>query len=573
MGTPIVVDDPVSKDIHAAEIGGWPDLVTSLLIEASAAKKKHHDGGVEACGGISFPPRISDFPPEVLTKASEAIMTLIHSELAKESWFPRRPQQQQQQKFKGDGVGNGWVPDLAIKAPISMTIAPLLLHLGVDLRLIHVVRDGRDIAFSKNQSPVIKFFNATFGERCWDQFMLDTLSNEEDSKNKDIFFNNNNKEYIGAFRSAFLWSEWNIQLHKWAKRTQYDADGGSKAAVKGEVIVGNDFDEDDPDEFNSLVFRSFPKFKYFLLRIEDMAKTSKTVVDVSKNAGDITSGGGDYGCSKRRASILESLVDFVGSSISTEELCCLCNEDDAFGGRSVEMFNGGHGGTTTTTTTTATDQKPTSVDNKLDGIGSWKEGFGKWRYYVGSNQRLESVLYDLTSTALRHLGYTDFDVATNHRARPDEFDHLCNSPSYSKYNDHLTCVSTLMKSTLSGLHSDTNGATNGVENQGVVGQTVNHWSSGRCDYISHFSVMKRNIKNISPPSDSSSSSSNPYPFIMAPLGYGRGEDGLNQCCDLCLKNKDKCKHFSFEFITGECWLMGPPQDFYRDSGFASGWIS
>ena len=46
-----------------------------------------------------------------------------------------------------------------------MTLAPYWAHLLPHFILLHVLRDGRDIAFSANQGPVEKFFTAMYGQQ------------------------------------------------------------------------------------------------------------------------------------------------------------------------------------------------------------------------------------------------------------------------------------------------------------------------------------------------------------------------------------------------------------------------
>ncbi len=50
------------------------------------------------------------------------------------------------------------------KHPRSYYALPMLNALLPDMRFVHVVRDGRDIAFSSNQNPPTKHFTALFGE-------------------------------------------------------------------------------------------------------------------------------------------------------------------------------------------------------------------------------------------------------------------------------------------------------------------------------------------------------------------------------------------------------------------------
>lgn len=41
------------------------------------------------------------------------------------------------------------------KAPVAMTLAPFWAFLLKDFRMLHVLRDGRDIAFSANQVRMV----------------------------------------------------------------------------------------------------------------------------------------------------------------------------------------------------------------------------------------------------------------------------------------------------------------------------------------------------------------------------------------------------------------------------------
>ena len=50
------------------------------------------------------------------------------------------------------------------KAPVSMLLVPFLKEMAPGgLKFLHVVRDGRDIAFSGNKTPVSKFYPAYRG--------------------------------------------------------------------------------------------------------------------------------------------------------------------------------------------------------------------------------------------------------------------------------------------------------------------------------------------------------------------------------------------------------------------------
>jgi len=77
------------------------------------------------------------------------------------------------------------------KAPVAMTLAPCFAEESPHFKFVHVLRDGRDIAFSANQGPVDKFYKDMYGER-------DGVRNPE-------------------LRGIKLWSDWNSQIYSWAE--------------------------------------------------------------------------------------------------------------------------------------------------------------------------------------------------------------------------------------------------------------------------------------------------------------------------------------------------------------------
>ena len=62
--------------------------------------------------------------------------------------------------FVASGVAYGY------KAPVSMLLLPFLAqaYQREGFKFLHVVRDGRDIAFSGNQSPVGKFYRDSYAD-------------------------------------------------------------------------------------------------------------------------------------------------------------------------------------------------------------------------------------------------------------------------------------------------------------------------------------------------------------------------------------------------------------------------
>jgi len=78
------------------------------------------------------------------------------------------------------------------KNPRSMYVLPLIHHFFPDVRFIHVVRDGRDMAFSDNQNQRNKHYAALFGTDA-----------------------TNDTPQQGAAASAQLWARANGQIASW----------------------------------------------------------------------------------------------------------------------------------------------------------------------------------------------------------------------------------------------------------------------------------------------------------------------------------------------------------------------
>ena len=270
LGLPMVYDDLGSFDVHAAEIGGWPAVVDPLLRGATQAASDRNQTPRVCSHAHHFPPKPRDLAAEVSSRAHGLLSTFLHSIVSKHNSTMRSPHQPVAML-------------LGIKAPISMAIIPHLLELGVQVRFLLVVRDGRDIAFSKNQSPVTKFFNATFEQRCWDM-------------------NVKERHWESPLRAAIMWSAWNSAAQAWATQcTKERMDTASKG-----------------------------KLSFLTLRIEDLLLTSS---DIAANI-----------CSHKREAAIASLAAFIGSPVSESELCCTCREQPLFLGASIDVTQLSGGG-------------------------------------------------------------------------------------------------------------------------------------------------------------------------------------------------------------------------------------
>lgn len=74
-----------------------------------------------------------------------------------------------------------------------MILVPFFQDEWGRVKFLHVVRDGRDIAFSGNQTPVTKFYEHTFPD------------------------GSRERKLEGApLKAIRMWSSWNIGLYEWA---------------------------------------------------------------------------------------------------------------------------------------------------------------------------------------------------------------------------------------------------------------------------------------------------------------------------------------------------------------------
>jgi len=172
LGVLMVSEDPETFDIHGDLMGGWPPVVKPII---KAARTLNYDPAT--------------LPSDVHSRSTSALTRLVRQAegdshkptsyvLAVGGALPRSS------SARASGVSFGF------KAPVAMTLAPYWAHLTPHFKLLHVLRDGRDIAFSANQGPVEKFYADMYG------------------------LGDRNSMQVRAIR---LWSDWNSQLLAWSK--------------------------------------------------------------------------------------------------------------------------------------------------------------------------------------------------------------------------------------------------------------------------------------------------------------------------------------------------------------------
>lgn len=90
------------------------------------------------------------------------------------------------------------------KAPVSMVLVPFFEEAWGKAKFLHVVRDGRDIAFSGNQTPVEKFYEDMFPKGSRETGLQEP-----------------------SLRAIALWDRWNVGVYEWAaSRKEKGVSGG-----------------------------------------------------------------------------------------------------------------------------------------------------------------------------------------------------------------------------------------------------------------------------------------------------------------------------------------------------------
>ena len=134
LGVTMVSEDPETFDIHADIVLGWPNVVAPVL-------KHTHT--------VAYNPL--DLPESLQRDTNNRIGKIL--QLAKQNSM--KPQSRQLavggKLTTPPGVAPASGVSFGIKAPVAMTLVPSWKNQIPNFKFLHVVRDGRDIAFSANQ--------------------------------------------------------------------------------------------------------------------------------------------------------------------------------------------------------------------------------------------------------------------------------------------------------------------------------------------------------------------------------------------------------------------------------------
>lgn len=177
LGVLMVSEDPETFDIHADLMGGWPPIVKPLVrITRSLA----YNPAELAQSQPNLHRQVSDALSRLVAQAAADSHKPTSYRLAVGGALPRSP------LYTVSRVKFGF------KAPVAMTLTPYWAQLMPHFKLLHVVRDGRDIAFSSNQGPVEKFYS-------------------------DMYHNEQQEKLPPALQAIRLWSDWNSQVLRWSQ--------------------------------------------------------------------------------------------------------------------------------------------------------------------------------------------------------------------------------------------------------------------------------------------------------------------------------------------------------------------
>lgn len=175
LGVTMVSEDSETYDIHANIVGGWPPVVNPVI---------------ECTKSLYYSPET--LPGQIRTPITIQLKKLLDL-VESNSHKPTSHTLGVGGVLKKPGNIEAKNIRYGFKAPVAMTLAPFWALLLNDFRMLHVIRDGRDIAFSANQGPVQKFYAAMYNPS--ENFI-------------------NERAELKAIR---LWSNWNAALKKWAE--------------------------------------------------------------------------------------------------------------------------------------------------------------------------------------------------------------------------------------------------------------------------------------------------------------------------------------------------------------------
>lgn len=176
IGVTLLLDDQETRDIQATQLfqrKGWPGFVRYVLNQTK--------------GTLNY--QWKDF--------SDDAKIILKHEVGHFYKYLKRKYEGTQQRQRITNLRAKKENNIlfAIKAPATMLVLPVLKHIfPKPVKFLHVLRDGRDVSLSTNQSPVQKFYNVTYPQDY----------KERSEKWHGMMYN---------VRAMQLWNDWNLQVY------------------------------------------------------------------------------------------------------------------------------------------------------------------------------------------------------------------------------------------------------------------------------------------------------------------------------------------------------------------------
>ena len=260
LGVVMLLDDPVSLDISGATLcdrQGWPPLAKLALT--------HRTFPIH-----TWPEAVRNQSQFEMTKLRKLLDMRFIRKIRKLAVLEHIDSSQLASKVL-----------YGFKAPITMVLLPMIqAHLYPNgFKYIHVVRDGRDISLSSNQSPVKKFYTSTYHH---------SHNNNDGNDNNDAALariQEQQRRNTTLVLAMQLWNDWNVNLYEWAMN----------ATTKSKTSASSSSSNNNKNNNNN--------FEYLVVRSEDFLNP------------------------ETKFQALQVLANFVGSPLTVEQLCCLSRQN------------------------------------------------------------------------------------------------------------------------------------------------------------------------------------------------------------------------------------------------------
>ena len=142
LGVKMITEDQFTYDIHASEVGGWPNFVKPVI---------------EHTHSLNYSPlNLPHHIQQHTTVTVNQVVNKVLSVASNRSPYIRSLQAGVVVEIP-PGVRSSKV-NVGFKAPVSMAVLPFFVQLYPHVMFLHVLRDGRDIAFSSNVVCLLSLF-------------------------------------------------------------------------------------------------------------------------------------------------------------------------------------------------------------------------------------------------------------------------------------------------------------------------------------------------------------------------------------------------------------------------------